>query len=404
MNHNFTPLASSPETPTPQIPAPLIPVAKRTAIVDILRGWAIIGVVIGNYEYFAEAGNKVEHADDTISLILQYFIGYVLASKSWTMLSVLFGYGFAVVMDNVAAKGKNAVLFFCGRMWWLLVLAFINSAFWFGDILKDYAILGFILLLFYKRPAKFALIVAAILMLLVPFVAAYIFSLKLYNGDVANTHFMPLYYSSNWIDIFVMNLKGTFYRQILNPGYAINVHMVMLACMLLGFAAQQIDFFNRLLEFKKQLKLVFYITFVFSVLSNVSVFLINKADPDFFAWFKPYFWISSSTMICILTGICWLYLNGKLQRFFASLQVMGKMTLTNYMMQSILAAFLFLNVGLGIFNTKPYWFYILIALLVFVIQIGFSKWWLKRYQFGPVEWIWRQLSYGKRFPIRRTAG
>jgi uncharacterized protein len=143
---------------------------------------------------------------------------------------------------------------------------------------------------------------------------------------------------------------------------------------------------------------------VFSVLSNVSVFLINKANPDFFAWFKPYFWISSSTMICILTGICWLYLNGKLQRFFASLQVMGKMTLTNYMMQSILAPFLFLNVGLGIFNTKPYWFYILIALLVFVIQIGFSKWWLKRYQFGPFEWIWRQLSYGRRFPIRRTDG
>ncbi|MGY0036031.1 DUF418 domain-containing protein [Pedobacter sp. NJ-S-72] len=108
-----------------------------------------------------------------------------------------------------------------------------------------------------------------------------------------------------------------------------------------------------------------------------------------------------STMICILCGICWLYVNGKMQRFFTGLQAMGKMTLTNYMMQSILATFIFLNVGLGIFNTMPYWFYIFIALLIFSIQIGFSKWWLIHYNYGPVEWIWRQLSYGKRLPIRK---
>lgn len=378
-----------------------IPATHRTVIVDILRGWAIIGVVIGNYDYFAEAGNKIQHAPNIISTILEYFIGYVLASKSWTLLSLLFGYGFAVVMNNVAAKGKNPILFFCRRMFWLLVLAFINSAFWSGDILKDYAFLGIILLLFYKRSAKTALIVAFVLVLLVPFVAAYIFHLKLYNGDEARAHFMPLYYSHNWIDIFVMNLKGTYYKEMINPGYAINVHMVMLACMLLGFAAQRIDFFNRLTEFKKQVKTVFFTTLSFSVASNLAMFFIRKANPDFFGWFSPYFWISLSTMICILCGICWLYLNEKMQRFFISLQAMGKMTLTNYMTQSIVAPFIFLNVGLGIFNTMPYWFYILIALLVFVVQIGFSKWWLARYYYGPVEWIWRQLSYGKRFPIRK---
>ena len=382
-------------------PVQPISATNRIAIVDILRGWAIIGVVIGNYEYFSEAGNKVHQTPDLISTSLQYFIAYVLASKSWTMLSVLFGYGFAIVMNNVAAKGKNPILFFCRRMWWLLVLAFINSAFWWGDILKDYAILGFVLLLFYKRSAKTSMIAAAVLLLLVPFLAAYIYSLKLYNPEEAKAHFMSLYYSHNWIDIFVMNLKGTYYREILNPGYAIIVHMVMLACMLTGFAAQRIDLFNRLPEFKKQLKVVFFSSLLFAVVANAAVFFTAKAHPDFFTWFKPYFWLSIGTMICILSGICWLHINGKMQRFFNSMQAMGKMTLTNYMMQSILAPFIFLNVGLGIFNTKPFWFYILVALLVFIIQIGLSKWWLSRYQFGPVEWVWRQLSYGKRFPIRK---
>ena len=257
------------------------------------------------------------------------------------MLSVLFGYGFALVMNNVAAKGKNPVSFFCRRMFWLLVLAFINSAFWLGDILKDYAFLGFILLLFYKQSAKTALRVASALVLLVPFVAAYIAHLKLYNYDEAKTHFMHLYYSHNWIDIFVMNLKGTYYSEMINPGYAINVHMIMLACMLLGFAAQRIDFFNRLTEFKKQLKILFYSTLIFSIVSNVADFFIKKVNPDFYDWFKPSSWIVLSTMICILCVICWLYVNGKMHRFFTGLQAMGKMTLTNYMMQSILATFIF---------------------------------------------------------------
>ena len=383
------------------IPEQLNPLTKRTAIIDILRGWAMLGVVIGNYDFFAEAGNKVQHNPHIVSTVLQYFIGYVLASKSWTMLSLLFGYGFAVVMNNVAAKGKNPILFFSRRMWWLLVLAFINSAFWYGDILKDYAVLGFILMLFYKRSTRLILGVAALLMLLVPFVSAYIYSLKLYNPVEANTHFMPLFYSHNWLDIFVMNLKGTYYREIINPGYAINVHMVMLACMLLGFAAQQTDLFNRLAEFKRILITVFFSTMAFAVAGNAGMFLMGKFHPELFSWFVPYFWVSLSTMICILCGICWLHMDVKLPNLYAALQVMGKMTLTNYMMQSILAPFIFLNVGLGIFNTMPYWFYILVAVLVFILQVIWSKWWLSRYQFGPVEWVWRQLSYGKRFPLRK---
>jgi uncharacterized protein len=375
--------------------------SQRTVIVDILRGWAILGVVIGNYTSFFDNGHPINHAPNIISTILTLTDRYFFAGKSWTLLSVLFGYGFAILMNNVAAKGKNPVLFFCNRMFWLFVLAFINSAFWFGDILKDYAFLGLILLLFHGRSAKLSFRVAIVLLLIAPFVSAYVAYAMPYDYKKSFYPLLSLYYSHNWVDIFKMNLKGTYLTEMINPQYAISVHIMMFACMLLGFTAQRIDFFNRLPEFKKQLKIAFWSFLAAAIILNIILITADNVQATFIKYIKLRNWSVLSTMLAILAGICWLYINGKLKHFFNGLQAMGKMTLTNYMTQGILATLIFLNVGLGIFNTQPYWFYILIAVLVFTIQIFISKWWLTRYNYGPMEWIWRQLSYGKRLPIKK---
>jgi len=285
-------------------------------------------------------------------------------------------------------------------MFWLFVIAFINSSFWFGDILKDYAFLGLLLLLFYKCSAKTVFRTSILLLLIVPFLNAYISYLNLYDGDKAFARILPLFYSHNWGDIFIMNLKGTYYTEMLNPQYAITVRIVMFACMLLGFAAQQINFFNRLGEFKNQIQKMFWIALVIAVISNTGL-MIGIHMGISFKYFKPAYITIISTMITILSGICWLHLNGKLKKLFNGLQAMGKMTLTNYLAQNILASFLFLNIGLGLFNTMPYWFYALTAVVVYILQIFFSKWWLSYYNYGPLEWIWRQLSYGKRLPIKK---
>jgi len=96
---------------------------------------------------------------------------------------------------------------------------------------------------------------------------------------------------------------------------------------------------------------------------------------------------------------------GKLKALFRSMQVIGKMTLTNYITQNILAVLLFSGFGLGLSFTHRihFGFYMLFALVIYVAQIYFSKWWLSKYPYGPIEWVWRQLSYGKRLPIRKAA-
>lgn len=379
--------------------------SKRTAIVDILRGWAILGVAIGNYSDFLFIGppHKIKHS--ILSEILMTFNRYFFAAKSWTLLTLLFGYGFAILINNVASKGKNPVTFFAWRMILLFILAFINSAFWLGDILKDYAFLGLVMLLFYKCSAKTLALITGVIVLTIPFVMAYVNGFEVEHPEIAtNPEYLKLYHSGNWLDFFRFNLLASFYEQIIIPGYAISAHTVMFACMLFGFLLQKIDFFNRLNEFKKIIKRTLWISLATAIIIGVCFnLIILYKEVAIFKIFHPLYWLVLSTMIFIATGICLLYSSGKLKTIFSYFSAGGKMTLTNYITQNILAAFIFSGIGLGIADTMPYWFYFSLAIFIFIIQLFISKWWLSKYNYGPLEWLWRSASYREWFPLKKTS-
>jgi uncharacterized protein len=377
--------------------------SKRTAIVDILRGWAILGVAIGNYLDFLYIGIEKELKHNAFSETLQFINRYLFAAKSWTLLTLLFGYGFAILINNVASKGKNPVAFFAWRMFLLFILAFINSAFWLGDILKDYAFLGLVLLLFYRCSTKTLAIISAVIILTVPFVMAYVNGLKIEHPAIAtNPEYLKLYHSGNWIDFFRFNLLASFYEQIIIPGYAITAHYVMLGCMLFGFMLQKLNFFNRLTELKRLLKSVCIISLAVAALIGIgfNIAIIYKAP--LLKIFHPLYWLVLSTMIFISSGICLLYNNGKLKTVFSYFSAGGKMTLTNYMSQNILAGIIFSGIGFGIADSMPYWFYFLFAVFIFIIQLFISKWWLSKYNYGPIEWLWRSASYREWVPFKKT--
>ncbi|MRX39096.1 DUF418 domain-containing protein [Flavobacterium sp. LC2016-23] len=378
--------------------------SKRTAIVDILRGWALLGVAIGNYSDFLFIGVPHKFNHSILSEILMTFNRYFFAAKSWTLLTLLFGYGFAILINNVASKGKNPVTFFAWRMVLLFVLAFINSSFWLGDILKDYAFLGLVMLLFYKCSARTLAIISAVIVLSIPFVMAYVNGFKIEHPEIAtNPEYLKLYHSGNWLDFFRFNLLASFYEQIIIPGYAITAHLIMFACMLFGFLLQKIDFFNRLNDLKKLLKRVLWISLTVAIIIGVCFnLIIFYKEVAVFKIFHPLYWLVLSTMIFIATGISLLYTNGKLKTIFSYFSAGGKMTLTNYIAQNILAAFIFSGIGLGIGDAMPYWFYFCLAVFIFIVQLFISKWWLSKYNYGPIEWLWRSASYRKVFPFKKT--
>jgi uncharacterized protein len=375
---------------------------KRTAIVDILRGWALLGVVICNYTDYIHIGLPTSAiASDALSNVLRVINHLFFSAKSWTLLTLLFGYGFAILINNVASKGKNPVYFFCWRMILLFMFAFIDSAFWLGDILKDYAFLGLILLLFYKSSAKTILITCLSLFLMVPFIAVFIGNINMVYPEISTSpEFLKLYHSGNWLDFFEFNLLASYYEQMIVPGYAITAHIVMFTCMLLGFYAQKINFFNRLHELKKQLKNMLFIS-LFTALSLGAFFTIASKVTSF-TYFNPYYWLIISIMLFIASGLCLLYTNNKLKTIFNHFRFSGKMALTNYMVQNILAAFIFSGIGLNLSNSMPYWFYFSLAISIYIIQLFVSKWWLSKFNYGPVEWLWRVMSYGEVFPFKKA--
>lgn len=379
-----------------------IPSNKRTLIVDILRGWALFGVVLMNYfDFFTLGRNWDTFKPDLLTNVLMFLTSTFFSAKSWTMLSLLFGYGFAVLMNNVKEKGHNPYGFFAGRMFWLLVIAVINSALFFGDILKDYAVLGFLMLLFYRSSAKTTFIISVILLLATPAIVAYVNTLP-DTGWATSEKLYPMYQRSNLLSVLTFGLKATYFAQMISKPYLISVHVVMMICFLWGFTLYKINFFSELSSKVKYIKRAFWISLGIAVFLSLFFMVAGKLKWTFLEHYRLRYWLILSTMLWIVSAICWLYVSGKLKSFFANLAVIGKMTLTNYMVQNLIGLLVFSGFGLGYWNTKPLWFYLLLAVLVYTLQIYFSKWWLSRYHYGPVEWVWRQLSYRKKLPLKRV--
>lgn len=381
-------------------PAQPLPASRRTAIVDVLRGWALLGVTIGNVVSFHQLGADPDRKTDALTSALQFVSQYLFAAKSWTLLSLLFGYGFSVLIEHIASQTGKPATFFLRRMAWLLALAFVNCLFFYGDILKDYALLGMLLLVFARTSPQTLFRIGLGLMLAAPLVSAYARSTG-YDFDARIDALLPAFLSDRWMDVFRFNLEATWQLAFFNPQYALTVHVVMFACMLLGVAAHRSGLLQRLGTEPALASRLCLASLVLAVVFNVALLHLTQTKAPLLTYFRFGYWGVVCSMLAIAAGVCWLFGTGRMGRLVNPLQAMGRMTLTNYMMQCLMLAVVFSGAGLGVFNTLHYGIYVLLAIGTYVLQVFASQWWLARFPYGPVEWLWRRLSYGPAMrPVR----
>lgn len=401
---------------------PAKPIKQRIEIIDALRGFSLAGIVIVHFvENFigsAVPQNILEgmHAGP-MDYVVDAFIGLFLRGKFFALFSFLFGLSFFIQMDNAHKKGAYFGPRFLWRLLILLLIGGLHHMFYRGDILTVYALLGIFLIPFYKLNNKWVLGCTALLFLglgrFVVFAITkgdYIFSPGgiMPDDPEALTYFNTIQ-NGSLREIFVSNSttghlnKLEFQLGVFSRGY------LTFGFFLLGLYAGRIGFFLKLKENKKLIKKVLIgsiILFVISIALTALIFMQLGEDVTFDNWTAmaglTAFDLNNIAMTFILiTLFVMLYKKVKGQKWLGKFAPYGRMALTNYVFQSLLGTFLFFGWGLGYLVELRNSYTFLISILVILGQMILSKWWLSKFQYGPLEWLWRSITFFKWYPFRK---
>ncbi|MEP7255386.1 MAG: DUF418 domain-containing protein [Ferruginibacter sp.] len=387
---------------------------ERTDIIDILRGFALLGVLIANLEgfiTFALPDAQVAlMTNTTADKIIGNFLLLFIDNKFITIFSLLFGYGFGVVIERVAAKGIDVNSFFIRRMLWLLLIGLIHMGIWWGEILNVYASSGLLLLLFRKTSKKNLLIWGAFfLFIATPLVQALKICLlpanppeldRMLNTYVENTrkgniveiaksnyHAVWLIFFERWSqfrDMFEVLGKFLFGYYVLRTGYLEN----LAANIALVKKVWKASFFFAMIYVAWEAAVNIFEVKVESKEGKVIEFLLTRGGI-----------LSLSLFYC--SSIMVIYNRYKKAKLFSAFRQVGMMSLTNYLIQTMFYAFFFYGFGFGMMGKVHLQYVIPIGLSFYVLQIFFSRYWMKHYLYGPAEWVWRQLTYKKRLPLKK---
>lgn len=389
--------------------------ANRIFSLDILRGFALLGILIMNMISFSMVGSNYINphaqgellgADKWAFIFSQLFAN----QKFMSTFSVLFGAGVVLFTGNILKKGLSEAKWHYKRNLYLLLIGLTHAYFiWAGDILVSYAMCSIWVFFFRNLKSKSLFIWSGIFFLLGPALNLFVgWSIPYWDAyDLAelSAGWSP---SAESIASEIAAYTGGFSDQMpyrVKSAVAMETVIFMMtgwqitSMMLLGMAL----FKNKVLTGERSTSLYKRMAVVGLGLGlSIGVYgLIDNYEHDWsmeYSFFIGSQWnyFASLPMVIGYMGLVMLGVNsgavGFLKKWFAPV---GQAALTNYLMQSIIATFIFYGHGMGLFGTfgrADHW---LVILPVWAFQILFSKWWLDRYKFGPFEWAWRSLTYGK---------
>ncbi len=393
---------------------------ERIEILDVLRGLAICGILIGNMQWFSGYGFiplALEDQTPTVDQVTHFFVHFFVEGKFYSIFSFLFGFGFAIQIAKADERSdKNAELF-KRRLFWLLVIGLLQALFlWSGDILSVYAVMGFLLLLFRKKTNE-SLLKWAFVLLVIPILSY----LLLYGLFVA---FAPpeaaAMVNAAQTDMWnqsITSVPKSSYFQILT-GYNVNMLIgryaglifqmrlpKILAMFLLGVYAHRRAFFQNLSGHQAFTRRVLVYGLTFGLIANVAFAALSRSEADFpptlagLGGVVAYAFGVPALALGIIALVTTIWQRAAWRRLLRFLAPVGRMALTNYLLQTVICVFIFYGYGFGMYGRVGATTATLIALTIFLIQIVISGLWLRYLNYGPVEWIWRQLTYRKRLPL-----
>lgn len=400
-----------------------VEVKKRHVILDALRGFALLGICMANYPEFSlysflESAPREQFPTAGIDTVVQWILYILVDGKFYTIFSLLFGIGFSIILENNRKRGANGTLIFYRRMFFLLLIGFAHLILiWSGDILMLYAAVGMLLPLFLRCKDRTLLIWAA-LFLTVPVIIDYV------------CQFTGVYLSSRlvewqWLlcDRFGITQENFAYwlrdaqtygkmHDFLLMGAVErmqefvdgNRYFKVLGLFLIGFWLGRNQFFTRIEGFRPVLKKISVAGLCLGLpLSAIYAWSAMEGKPFGFGTHSLFYFISVYlTSFGYIATFCLLYLRHKDSGVWKMMAYPGRMALTNYIAQSAIGVLIFYGLGLGLGAETGLVYGEVIAVTVFVFEVAVSAAWLTVFRFGPLEWIWRCLTYLKLFKITQS--
>lgn len=394
---------------------------ERVSLVDSFRGFALWGILLVNMNYMMwPLLYGYGHLNDYSALDsgAAWFVYLFAESKFYVIFSFLFGLGMAVQMQRCQETGRPFARFFGKRMMWLWLIGVCHAVFlWSGDILQFYGILGLALLLFRNRSQKALLIWAGLFFALFTGLSALAYGAMVWarNSEVASTLWVGAanqqavldqitgqgvitYQSGSFADIVGQRISELTLTYAQMPVMGL---MIMIAFLLgtwtwrsgvLKNISAHRTFFLRILAYGLPIGL--FGSFLHAI---GRAYPVNGEERVLvvFAMFFSQFALGYS----YLAALALMHERGWLKKMFSGLASTGRMALTNYLSHSVICGLIFYSYGLGLMGTFSPFKGLLLTIAICAAQIPLSKWWLSRFRFGPAEWLWRSLTYGKPQPM-----
>lgn len=430
-------------TETQRLAGP-VTAAERFASIDRLRGVAILGILVMNiYAFampFAAYVNPLRMGGTEIYNLGTWFVTHVFFDQKFmSIFAMLFGAGTVLMSERAESRGARPTRIYYRRQFWLVIIGALHAyLLWVGDILFAYALIGMLVYPLRRKSPRTLIIIACLALpipLLFNFGNAYqteqimqevagIEALRA-EGQEADEEQLELLEQWEQTRTFmfptdedlrndVEAYRGSYPGIVVHraPTVAmIQFFMVVIfgiwrigALMLIGMALMKLKVFTaeRSAEYYRRLMLAGY-------LCGLPLTLFSAVDlygHDFDQLYAMRLGGIANYIGSILVAlghiglVMWLTKTDALGSLLDRFAAVGRMALTNYLSHSLILTTVFYGYGLGLYGDVPRAAQMLFVVAVVVMQLWWSPWWLARFRFGPVEWLWRSLTYWKRQPMR----
>ena len=373
----------------------------RYESLDALRGLSLMGIfLVHMVEYYAMAHLKPEES------VTHDIIYFLFSGKAFSAFAFLFGVSFYIIIDGQRRRNIDFRKRFCWRLCILLTFGWLHGLVYFGDVLTSLAIFGLLIVPFYFAKTRLVLIGGAIFLFQLPtllyLISSFIFKFELQGPDFGGNDISSAYEAftnGSFIDVVNVNLWKTQFGVWMFNFQACR-GSVILGMMLLGLAFGQSNTIKNLAENTKRLFTWCILACILGILCYIiQIFIQNNAIDDGFGQFYLHTSIVSIKKVAFtifgISGFFLLYKYKIFQKLTSYLKPAGRMSLTLYISQSIIAVPIFYGYGLGAYAYIGQTNAFLLGIGLWVSQMIFAKLWLKNFQYGPLEGIWRKLTYLK---------